>query len=502
MCFGDLILLLLMWGISMHVWKSHGIDYMRLLDLQGTDVGRSKYPVAAVLQPLANEALLFLVTFIIFNKVMRGAWQGYINIATVHAIPVILGLYFLWRMVFPWEQRAPWLYMLWKVLAAPSYAVDFNAGYVGDLLTSLVRVSVPFVFSIIYVCISIGAWLTNRMDWAISTSDTWWSEDFFCTSILVPVLTLLPLWIRLVQCLRRSVETGQRWPHMGNALKYTSAMAVIAHGTFQPELRHNPIWIACFVGATLFQFAWDVFQDWGMLEVTWLPGKFQRAAEAKKGSSALAHARNESVFNLFTDVTVRLRNKRMLGPAWVYIAVMLFNLAFRFAWTLTLLPADPKSLQDPSLYSTLMRHIGPVVAAAEIVRRMVWGFYRLEWEQITLIQKLAAAEEGNPVESPSRPRPATKLIDVETADDEDDDDSDEDNELSPLNIDAAIDGADDVDPCDWTRCLPRDLLDTLSSSACVSSWEAKLRLIESIAFAGMVLVVLMVAAYPAFSSSS
>lgn len=121
---------------------------MRLLDLQGTDVGRSKYPVAAVLQPLANEALLFLVTFIIFNKVMRGAWQGYINIATVHAIPVILGLYFLWRMVFPWEQRAPWWYMLWKVLAAPLYAVDFNAGYVGDLLTSLVRVSVPFVFSI------------------------------------------------------------------------------------------------------------------------------------------------------------------------------------------------------------------------------------------------------------------------------------------------------------------------------------------------------------------
>lgn len=376
----------------MYVWKSAGIDYIRLLDLQHTEIALSKAPVPMVLQSFANASLFFLVIFIAFNKAMRSSWKGYMNIAYVHAIPVILALYFLWRMIFPFETRKNWLYMLWKVLAAPFYSVDFCAGYVGDLLTSLVRVSIPFVFSLIYVGISIVAWVTNRMDWAVSSSDTWWSQNKFFTLVLTPVLTLIPLWIRLVQCLRRSVETGQRWPHMGNALKYTSAMAVIAHGTFQPSLRQNPVWFACFVGATLFQFGWDIFQDWGMIEVSWISSSVGYREDITHKKSNKSHFET-SWLSVITDLRVRLRSKRLLGPAWTYFALMIFNLALRFAWTLTLLPADPNSQNDFSLYATMMRHIGPVVAAAEIVRRMVWGFYRLEWEQIALIQKAASVDD-------------------------------------------------------------------------------------------------------------
>ena len=36
MCFGDLLLLLWMWGMSMRVWRSAGIDFVRLLRLEGT----------------------------------------------------------------------------------------------------------------------------------------------------------------------------------------------------------------------------------------------------------------------------------------------------------------------------------------------------------------------------------------------------------------------------------------------------------------------------------
>jgi len=36
MCFGDLLLLLWMWGVSISVWQRAGIDYIRLLNLEGT----------------------------------------------------------------------------------------------------------------------------------------------------------------------------------------------------------------------------------------------------------------------------------------------------------------------------------------------------------------------------------------------------------------------------------------------------------------------------------
>ena len=62
-----------------------------------------------------------------------------------------------------------------------------------------------------------------------------------------------------MQCLRKSVETGERWPHIPNALKYTSAIIVIAVGVFQPSVRTygtlpNVVWVIFFVLATCYQY--------------------------------------------------------------------------------------------------------------------------------------------------------------------------------------------------------------------------------------------------------
>ena len=55
----------------------------------------------------------------------------------------------------------------------------------------------------------------------------------------------------------------------------------------------------------------------------------------------------------------------------------------RFAWALTLLPED--TTEGQSFYSRLLFHLGPLIAAGEVLRRMVWGFFRLEWEQLESI---------------------------------------------------------------------------------------------------------------------
>lgn len=387
MCFGDFLLLLFMWAVSMYVWRHSGIDYIKLLNLHDTEIPQSKHPVLMVMQSFATDILIFLVTFIFFNKAVRGAYHGHYKLAYAHTLPVMLAIYYFYRMCQPFETRKTWLYMLWKVLGAPWYSVEFRDGYIGDLLTSLVRVSVPFIFSLVYVIISLYAWLMNDMKWILSTSDRWWTDQRGYSLVLLPFLTIFPLWIRLLQCLRRSVETGNRWPHMANALKYTSAIFVISFGTFQPSVRTNYVWILCFTLATIFQFSWDIFQDWGILQIQWPSPNRNHHDHIATGSSASADGYNIwETFERLNEVTITMRTKRLLGPKWIYLAVMGVNLVLRFAWTLTLLP--PQEPTDSwSFYATFMNHLIPFIAAAEIVRRMVWGFFRLEWEQIEVLQK-------------------------------------------------------------------------------------------------------------------
>lgn len=374
MCFGDLLLLLLMWSISMHVWKNAGIDYLRLLNLQEiTTFAKLKYPVSKVLRLLVQEIIIFLVTFLCFNKVLRYANDTNHNVYTLaiaHALPVAMAIYFCYRLLSPWSERKQWIYMLWRVIAAPWYEIEFRDSYIGDLLTSLVRVSVPLVFSLVYIVLSLLAYLQNDMNWVINTSDRWWTEDLVYTVGILPFFTIYPLYIRLLQCCRRAIETGNRWPHFMNGLKYASAIVVIAYGTFQPTLRSNPTWIACFISATIFQFLWDVFQDWGIVQIVF--------PSSSDGNSWLER---------LPSMTFRIRQKRLLGPIWIYMIVICFNLALRFAWTVTLLPEIDNDNKQLSLYLILTNHAGPVIAAGEIIRRMVWGFFRLEYEQIELIKK-------------------------------------------------------------------------------------------------------------------
>lgn len=77
---------------------------------------------------------------------------------------------------------------------------------------------------------------------------------------------------------------------------------------------------------------------------------------------------------------IYIRKERSICSTGWYVAVVCCNFLLRFSWAITLLPQD---LQRYSvLYNYIFRNFQTVMAAAEIVRRMVWGFFRLEWEHI------------------------------------------------------------------------------------------------------------------------
>lgn len=366
----------------MQVWRRSGIDFIKLLELENTELAGETHPEKAVYSSVANICILFLLAFVLFNKAVRGGYFGHGNDLTfAHAIPASLVVFCAVRMFLPCQTRKLWLHMLWRVLAAPFYKVNFCDGYIGDLLTSLVKVIIPMCFSVIYVAETIYAWLSNDMSITTEQSGRWWTSSLYYKFGLLPVLTLFPLWLRLLQCLRRSVDTGKRWPHIGNALKYTSAIIVISFGTFQPSVRHNPVWVAAFVFATLFQFTWDLTQDWGMIIMS-----------PPRHGASIANASGISAVDCLVNTSFSFRKTRLVGSLFSYLAVILFNLTLRFAWTLTLLPAPEDTEGTRTLYVSFMTHLGPLLASAEILRRMVWGFYRLEWEQLEVIAKSKSEE--------------------------------------------------------------------------------------------------------------
>ena len=45
----------------------------------------------------------------------------------------------------------------------------------------------------------------------------------------IPIIIMLPYWWRFLQCLRKYKETGRRFPHVVNAVKYCFGMTVKQH---------------------------------------------------------------------------------------------------------------------------------------------------------------------------------------------------------------------------------------------------------------------------------
>ena len=334
------------------------LDYLTLLSvpIQNTVsltsrvsnwIGRSKELEKAILRSSLDLGLVFLCTFILYSRSSQLLPTTHF---LCHFLPTFLLLYLFYRFFFPRESRGPWLETLGIVLGSPFTQVTFRESFIGDVLTSIVRVVVPLTVSSVYIIFATYAFI---FEGEIPTSESlWWQHHTVLQGYLIPLISLYPLWIRLVQCLRRLVETGKRWPHMGNAAKYSSALLVSSIGIFRPTTRSSTLWVLGFIFSTLFQFWWDIFMDWGLL---------------KRSSQG-------SMFSY------TLRSERVIKSERLYYFIALTNLCFRFAWSLTLMPEA--LIADDNLSSTLLAHLEPIVASIEIIRRMMWAILRVEWEHI------------------------------------------------------------------------------------------------------------------------
>jgi hypothetical protein len=406
---GCVVLLGWCWGCSLYVWERYHINYPFLLELDASrGASNSIMPYTDVLDECVNVTIVFLANFLLYFKIMRGDFPPWL---TSGYLPVLFLAYMVWKCLplGAWlgcssspssNRNAPLWAGLGQVPLAPcAPRVTFLAGYMGDVWTSVVKVSVDLAYAMCFVLS--GTWKIEMDTLAAQQEATFLASQaatssslamaaaaglstpaaalrpppmetcftsLFFKRALIPLLSALPLWFRFMQCLRRYLLTRQRWPHIGNACKYALSHSVVLFGVFNSSAlagasvmtsTYKAGWILCMVLSTLYTYWWDVVMDWGL--GSWKHGL--------------------------------LREERLYPSRLVYYGAMIIDLFMRFAWTVTLVPTGA----DSPLPEDFMVYMAPMLASGEILRRTMWGFFRLEWEHICTQQ--FHRKEGAPQQS-------------------------------------------------------------------------------------------------------
>ena len=371
---GGMLLIHWCWGISTFVWTRFRINYIYLFEFDPRNVNSSM----GILNEAVEETLVFLLCMLCYYKSCIGALP---NLCPSGYYAAFLVGYTFKCMFFPWRIRKGLWETVGNVLTSPFRPATFYSTYIADVITSMIKILQDWAWTLVYLFS--GDFMESEHHYQKHPSHHL-QATFAYTHVAIPLICLLPIWYRLMQCLRRYFDTSQRWPNLPNALKYSLSQTVTLFGTFHPLYMYNqqpggdthtvytysdddddipspdgtsdtPVnimhlkkemnlfqyfWISLFVVSSLYSFFWDVWMDWGL-------------------------GRPEHKF----------LGPRLMFPnvMWYYIAIFL-DVFLRFLWVTSLVPPDSGAIFAFPNYLTAL------VMAAEIFRRTMWGFFRLEQE--------------------------------------------------------------------------------------------------------------------------
>jgi len=319
---------------------------------------------------------------------------------------IFLSVLFI-RAAFPPKARRRFWGTIKYTICAPFYAVYFRDAFIGDVFTSLVRPIQDLVYCLFYYSVSVWAMFssTSSLDEAGDIlKNSWVLHNFALTACAV-----LPLWWKFLQTLRQAKDSGQHWPHLGNAFKYLSAALVIFYAMAHPEGRRGKVWIASFLGAVVYQIWWDIWMDWELLEfvprgsssLQPTPSEGTRLCNCLTissipGSSYLLIPLHQYIVRPFVSAlhrvstfvagnTISLRSKRLYARDAFYWRVLAYNVCFRFIWMLSFIPAyhfSKSGTEVPTLSIDFRTYVGAFISVAELIRRCLWCVIKLELETI------------------------------------------------------------------------------------------------------------------------
>ena len=338
---GFACVLLLVWLVSlmMTVWRSFRINYLYIfeIDPRMAPNNQDMYLFAT------NISIALFINFLLYYKVLRGDFPAWIPAAYY---PIMLVPVSLVYAIMNWSVTRAALGECANVFKALWLGgrVSFLSAFIADVWTSMAKVWVDLAYT---GCITLtGEWA----DGDINTRGGC-SKNFFFTHVVKVIVTVMPLWLRLMQNVKLYRETDRAFPFIANAGKYLVSVAVTLFSTLHGLSRDNAgtdavgytvayTLVTCV--ATIYSYVWDITMDWGL------------ARKEHRG----------------------LRARLMYGNRWVYWVCIALDLFGRFAWTVTLMPLNNFPVLDLPVV------LVPFLAALELCRRAMWACFRLENEHL------------------------------------------------------------------------------------------------------------------------
>jgi hypothetical protein len=241
--------------------------------------------------------------------------------------------------------------VLVRILITPLSYVTFADFWVADQLNSIQPIF-PDIFYWFCFYQNLGHGPANS--WYLATDDSQCLHPAFTTSdwslLYRFLLGCLPAYFRLVHCLRRYRDTRHSFPHLYNAGKYSSGLiAALFHFASEAAITvmaSNTLY-GFYLGfkavSSLYALIWDLKMDWGFFASD--PGENKW-----------------------------LREETVYPSTTYYYLAGIQDVILRFLWV-------------PALFLKKVAGVPPeavtcVQQVAEVFRRFIWNFFRLENEHL------------------------------------------------------------------------------------------------------------------------
>ncbi|BHF74099.1 Xenotropic and polytropic retrovirus receptor 1 [Sparganum proliferum] len=338
-------------ALNLFGWRSSGVNHVLIFEIDPRQ-HMDHFQMLEVGLLFADLWGAFVIMYIFSSHI------GVPQFVPPFALVVLMLAYLFSPLpLLHYKARRWFLKIFLRILRAPFAHVNFPDFFIADQLNSLSFVFPDFAF---FVCFYV-----SYLDWPsmqvkhslknvtapVAGKSPYFAPKTTCDGVLFgicPLLRTLPAWFRFAQCLRRYQDLvfKEPMPHLYNAAKYATTFLTAVFSTWA-ELNPNPFTIAMVVISSIIgstcTYSWDVIMDWGLLD-----------CKAKDNPGL----RDELVY--------RFR-------AYYYCAI-LEDLVIRFSWAL--------NLGFKYAYVVEIEIVKTVVYFAEVSRRVIWNFFRLENEHL------------------------------------------------------------------------------------------------------------------------
>ncbi|CAI9628569.1 unnamed protein product [Alternaria burnsii] len=325
--------LLLLFCMACRVWHEHKINYVFIFEYDTRH--HLDWRQLAEL-PCWTLFMLGLCMQINFHQV--GGDNLYLYYPVI-LIGISVLLLFNPLKIFYFRTRMWLLYSLWRLLLAGIYPVEWRDFYLGDMFCSL-------TYSMSGIALFFCLYAHD------------WNNPPQCNSSHLRItgfLSTLPGIWRLMQCLRRYRDTGNKFPHLLNGGKYMATIlfyASISIYRMDQKTSTKAVFILFATINGIYTSFWDIYYDWSLGD---------------------PHAKHPF-----------LRKELGYKKVWWYYTAICIDPILRFNWVMY--TVTPLQLQHSAVTSFC-------VSLSEIFRRGMWSIFRVENEHCTNVGRFRASRD-------------------------------------------------------------------------------------------------------------